>query len=318
MKQSNGERPVWVLFRAIREQSGISQFDVARQVGITQSALSRWERSGRGLTEEVIAKIYNALESRDGTGADTGEPKFTPVGESASDGRVCARIRKTLRMKQQEIADLAGISRTSLSMFENGYLELPREDFEEVFRLLERLVEERGYEAAKGSANNGAFGRGYHVEVSQGELDHLFAAAKHEGLRKLESQMETYADPTYRLKVAEGLIERDKTAMQELEVRNSTDKKALARLEAENHDHKRHKELLGNFAAAQQLLITCQNEKILALEGNPDRDFGKGVRVGGEIDADIAEARQKVEECHSAIIIELDRKDAKRNPDGER
>jgi len=303
-------RPVWDLLRGARGQLGISQAEMSGRLGITQSALSRWERSGRGLNEEIVAKIERLISDRAGGREADSLESHSRLGESADNGRACARIRKRLRRKQQEVADLAGISRTALSMFENGYFVLSSGDLERLFLVLESQVAERGYEAGKDFSSNKPLDSEHNVDVSLRGLDAIFAPAKHDGLRELESRLETFGDPTFRLKIAEEQMERDQETIRHLTEKCTSEKQTLAKVEAENVDHKRHKELLGDFAAAQQSLIAYQHEKILALEGNRDRDFGKGVRMAGEIDVDIVEARRRMDECHDAITSELRRKAA--------
>lgn len=298
MQASGLPRPQWQILRDLRQHLGISQIEISQRVGISQSALSRWEKRGKGLNDQVLAKIEQVIRER--------MPASAPERrQSAQDGRACSRIRAALGLKQQQIADLTGINRTTLSIFENGYQNLPAEDFENLVHVLERQVQARGYHATHVVSANGASASD---ELS--EFAHLLGPAKDEALRSLESQLQALGDPAYRLKIAEDQIERDKAALAKLTHECSHAREQLAEMEAENLDHKRHKELLGDFAAAQQSLITCQNEKILALESNPVRDFGKGVRVLADINADISEARRKVDESHKAIMAELARKSA--------
>jgi len=298
------DRPAWQVLRAMRERLRISQMEMSRRVGVTQSALSRWERTGRGLTEPEICQFGKLIEDR----SNSQEESLIAGNEGADNGRVSARIRKALGMKQQEISDLSGISRTMLSMFENGYLELSSSDLENVVRILQTQVEQRGYKATKGRATSTANSPVINVDVSMQKAEHLFRPAKDAALRELEAQLKTYGDPVYRLKIAENEIERQQEQIKTVTDQYVAEKQALDRVEAENLDHKRHKELLGNFAAAQASLIALQHEKILALEGNPNRDFGKGVRSPVQVDTDIGEAQRKVNDCHQAIMAELERK----------
>ena len=300
MQNSGSTHPQWQILRDLRQHLGISQIEISQRVGVSQSALSRWENRGKGLNDEVLAKIEQIIRER--------VPASAPERrESAQDGRACSRIRTALGLKQQKVADLAGINRTTLSMFENGYQNLSAQDFENLLHVLEGEIQSRGYHATGVSAD-GASHKASRVSEELSEFARLLGPAKSEALRTLESQLQTFGDPAFRLKIAEDQIERDKEALERLTHECSHAREQLAEIEAENLDHKRHKELLGDFAAAQQSLITCQNEKILALEGNPVRDFGKGVRPVRDIDPDIAEARRKVSDCHHAIITELERK----------
>ncbi len=289
----------------MREQLHISQIEMASQLGITQSALSRWERTGRGLTEGAISKLGKFIEDR--SISQPANREFTS-GVGADNGRATARIRKALGMRQQELSALCGISRTVLSMFENGYLELSPSDFENLIRILKRQVEECGYEAIEVHAATGAANSTYEVHVGSEIVEHLLRPAAQPQLRELESQLKTYGDPRYRLKIAEDESKRDRTKIDELTNELQSEKQRSATAEKEIADHKRHKELLGNFAAAQATLIALQNQKISGLEGNPSRAFDQGAISTVPIDADIVEAQRNVNECHQAIMAELERK----------
>ncbi len=296
--------PAWKVLRAMRESLRISQMEMSQKVGITQSALSRWERTGRGLTEAAICEIGKLIE--DLSNHQEREPKVK--NEAADNGRATARIRKALGMKQQELSELCGISRTVLSMFENGYLELPSSDIENLVRILQLQVELRGYEATKAHVINTANRVAVNFDVDMDKAEHLFRPARDAGLRALESQLKTYGDPVYRLKIAEEQITHEREKVKTVTDRYLAEKQVLERVEAENLDHKRHKELLGNFAAAQAALIALQNEKIRGFAGNPNRAFDQGVVSTVQIDADIVEAQRKVNERHQAMMAELERK----------
>lgn len=296
------------LLASLRKHLGISQFDLSRRVGISQSSLSRWERSGKGLDSAVVMEIEHLLSGR----SDLEQDQLSATSaDASSNGLACARIRRSLGMKQQELAGLAGVSRASLSMFENGYLELPPESFEKLLGILQRAVKDNGYDASRNFAERPP--ESAHDRVFSLHLARFFGEPKHEGLKDLLSQLQTFSDPAFRLGIAERQIESDRNTIQSLTNHLRDDQEKLTRAEAENAEHKKHKQLLSDFAAAQQALIANLNEKILALEHSFHRDVSKELRSIADIDADIMKAWQRVNECHRAILAELNRKTATQN-----
>jgi transcriptional regulator with XRE-family HTH domain len=50
-------------FKRIRERLGITQAELARQLGVSRAAVSRWERGVRGI-DSVLAFAMNCLADR--------------------------------------------------------------------------------------------------------------------------------------------------------------------------------------------------------------------------------------------------------------
>lgn len=54
------DRPIGEFVRRIRKQAGLSQTQLATQIGTTQSAVSRWERGGDEPRLSTLANIIRA------------------------------------------------------------------------------------------------------------------------------------------------------------------------------------------------------------------------------------------------------------------
>lgn len=101
--------------KKIRESKGMSRKQLAEYLGITESAIFRYETNQREPKHEVLKKIAEALE--------------VPINKLIYEddeiiemptGKKIKSIRNKSNLTQQELADLAGISLRALSNYEGG------------------------------------------------------------------------------------------------------------------------------------------------------------------------------------------------------
>ena len=101
--------------KKIRESKGMSRKELADKVGITESAIFRYETNQREPRFSILCKISEALE--------------VPINKLIYEddeiiemptGKKIKSIRNKSNLTQQELADLAGISLRALSNYEGG------------------------------------------------------------------------------------------------------------------------------------------------------------------------------------------------------
>lgn len=101
--------------KKIRESKGMSRKQLADKVGITESAIFRYETNQREPRLSILCKISEALE--------------VPINKLIYEddeiiemptGKKIKSIRNKSNLTQQELADLAGISLRALSNYEGG------------------------------------------------------------------------------------------------------------------------------------------------------------------------------------------------------
>jgi transcriptional regulator with XRE-family HTH domain len=108
--------------RALREERGWSQAELAKRAGITKSALARFEAGGYSIRSDTVSDRIRFDWRREMAGADLLE-----------------RIRRAAGLSQDELARRAGTSRTAVSAYEHGR-KSPSLD------TVDRLVTSAGYE----------------------------------------------------------------------------------------------------------------------------------------------------------------------------
>ena len=96
-----GERLV-----AAREQAGMSQRDLAEKLGITQRALSWWEREPVSLKPEQLAALTVALKITSDALLGIDAPKKRGSGPTGKARRVFEAVSRLPRHQQEKIVDV--------------------------------------------------------------------------------------------------------------------------------------------------------------------------------------------------------------------
>src|SRR6266496_1042084 len=108
----------------------MSQAEISKATGIEQSRFSRWENGQIDLDENQIQKIKDAIDAvitqKSNAGMfSVGTP---PSQSSVENGRAIAGARRMSGITQTELARKAGFAVSSISTFENGYIEFSAEE----------------------------------------------------------------------------------------------------------------------------------------------------------------------------------------------
>ena len=105
-----GGRADMKYLRSLREEAGLSQEELARRSGVSQTTIARAERAGGPFlpkTHVAIAQVLKvSVEDLGGIFRKTG------------DGRVLARIRTRRGLSQGKMADILGCSVDALHVLE--------------------------------------------------------------------------------------------------------------------------------------------------------------------------------------------------------
>lgn len=142
------ERPFYEACKAARKSLGIKQLDMAREIGVSNPVLNRWENGKGPLSEEQIEKLNQIIDRAYSEKANAGK-LLRPKNESPN-GRSVARIRELLGISQSELGKLAKMTQTEVSMLENGYRELEGEQLDVLINILADLTKEQGFDLRRG------------------------------------------------------------------------------------------------------------------------------------------------------------------------
>jgi transcriptional regulator with XRE-family HTH domain len=128
-------KEIWVVFRKMREGLGIPQTVLANKVGMSDSKLSRWENGQGDLSSEEMDRIGDVLD------VALSERVAATSGPLASSEREAVKLlRKLYGIGQIELARKAELSQATISLYENGHIELDAEQLEAVEHAIETLI----------------------------------------------------------------------------------------------------------------------------------------------------------------------------------
>jgi transcriptional regulator with XRE-family HTH domain len=122
---------------------GIRRLWLAKQSGIDRSRLSRWENGHlASLTGEEMARLTELTDSVIEERANAGS-LGTPPAKGASDGKALSTVRRAYGISQLELSERAGVTRTMISLFENGYSEWDSKSARRIKKATDALVAEK-------------------------------------------------------------------------------------------------------------------------------------------------------------------------------
>jgi transcriptional regulator with XRE-family HTH domain len=181
-----------------RRRLRIPQARLAKQTGIAQAKISRWENGFLDITPEEREKIFSVLDEVMANKAASGDVYFPKMTEAeGATGASFADHRKAYGITQQELAIKANVPRSSLSLYENGYITLDEVPVSRLHNALAKLIAEKegGEKSGKYSLSDLLQGKS-----SLRELSSVYQASSHSNiLRGVEKTKEELSnDDLYR------------------------------------------------------------------------------------------------------------------------
>jgi transcriptional regulator with XRE-family HTH domain len=122
------------IFRKMRRGLGLRQLEMSKATGIEQSRLSRWENGHIELSRAEILKIGDVIDVAIAT-RERGPSPAKPNWE--------ADYRRRNGVTQHELAQKLGLDDNTISMFENGHINLDKETHGKLVKTLCELVNEK-------------------------------------------------------------------------------------------------------------------------------------------------------------------------------
>lgn len=124
--------------RQLREALGMTQEDLAREVGVEYNAVVRWERDQRYPTRANVWRLMELVErsgdekSKEAIRRLTIVLRIMPITISAEEegsidkyvGAMISRARNSLGISQQELAKKIGTTRSALNEWERGEIKI--------------------------------------------------------------------------------------------------------------------------------------------------------------------------------------------------
>jgi transcriptional regulator with XRE-family HTH domain len=127
--------------RKFRRNLGLTQVGLAQRAGISASKLSRWEARKSELTSDEQARLESALDL---ALAQRAEVIAGPL--TSPDCKSFKQLRQMFGIGQAELARKAGLAQSTVSLFENGHVQLSEKD---------RLALEKAFDALEKAGNLG-------------------------------------------------------------------------------------------------------------------------------------------------------------------
>jgi transcriptional regulator with XRE-family HTH domain len=164
-------------WRGLRRTLGVRQDYFAHKTGVYRTKLSNWEHGKIALTDEELRRVVEAIdeiiiERSEARNLKAWEKFASPKCVEA--GAACQRLRRASGISQIMLAKKVGINQSSLSLFENGYMDLSDEVLE---RLNKTLVEMAKTTATKLGTDVGSVDRQPGVQL-RNLLDQDFLAGR--------------------------------------------------------------------------------------------------------------------------------------------
>lgn len=128
--------------REMRKLLRLPQSWVAAKSGVDRSMLSQWENGKIELTDAQTLSIGRVIGA---VVKERAEANILPAPQvqNGSPGRYVAQERKEWGITQLELADKADMAEDSISLFENGYVELESEELRSLYSALNSLVDKK-------------------------------------------------------------------------------------------------------------------------------------------------------------------------------
>jgi UDP-N-acetylglucosamine 1-carboxyvinyltransferase len=117
------------LITKVRKERGLTQTDLAKKLGTSQSAVNRMENGGQNLSMEMLTRISEVLNKEIITIADPQSDSFEIHGGKELSGEITTKVSKN--------ASVAILAATLLNKGTSTLKDVPK--IEEVFRLIEVL-----------------------------------------------------------------------------------------------------------------------------------------------------------------------------------
>lgn len=134
------------VLRKMRRGLGIRQVWLSKQTGIYRTKLSQWERGQIELTASELLKVGDAIGAVVKERSEAGtlpRPKVALPQASIEQGRAVAETRRSWGVTQSELARAIKKPADTISLFENGYIELDAEELEQLNKALTVLVNKK-------------------------------------------------------------------------------------------------------------------------------------------------------------------------------
>jgi len=134
------------VLRKMRRGLGIRQVWLSKQTGIYRTKLSQWERGQIELTAGELLKVGEAIGAVVKERSEAGtlpRPKVALPQTSIEQGKAVAETRRSWGVTQSELARAIKKPEDTISLFENGYIELDAEELDNLNNALSALVNKK-------------------------------------------------------------------------------------------------------------------------------------------------------------------------------
>ncbi len=106
-----------------RKALKLTQVELGRQVGVSGGAISQFEKGVNAPTEQTLKKLSNALAYDFDlllSGGNPDDPDLHGDYVATYPGNFIEQARKKKNLSQSQLADIVGVSRASISLYETG------------------------------------------------------------------------------------------------------------------------------------------------------------------------------------------------------
>ncbi len=130
------------VLRKVRKDLGLRQGRLAELAGIHRSTISLWENGKVKLPDEAVLKISRAISE---VMLARSEEQALPYPRAKNPvvAKVLARRRREWRITQVELAHKLNLASDTISLWENGYVELEDSEEERLGEELDKLIEQK-------------------------------------------------------------------------------------------------------------------------------------------------------------------------------
>jgi DNA-binding transcriptional regulator YiaG len=138
------DREMRANFCKMRRALGLPQPWFAKQTGINSTLISAWETGRRKLSPDQITNLFDALNIAVIERAnEKALPPASVSQNSTLQGSAVAALRNRWGISQAEAARESGIADATISLAENGYVELTEAEWQSIYDALYGLVNKK-------------------------------------------------------------------------------------------------------------------------------------------------------------------------------